>query len=392
MPISNKVKEKIESSSWIRKMFEEGNKLKQEFGAENVYDFSLGNPDIEPPEAFNEVIDRIVNNKDAHGLHGYMPNAGFVSVREKISEKVRKEHGTNIDSGGIIMTVGAAGGLNVIFKTILNADEEVIVPVPYFVEYGAYIDNHNGKMVLTETNDDFSLNVENIEKKINSNTKAILINSPHNPTGQIYSNDEIVALSNMLKKYQAKGQVIYLIADEPYREIVYDNIEVPQILSNYDNSLVVTSYSKTLSVPGERIGYIAVNPNASHYNDLIAGLTMCNRTLGFVNAPALMQLVVAELLSTKVDVEKYKRRRDLLIKGLTDAKLEFIFPKGAFYIFCKSPIEDDIEFVKHLKKYRILAVPGSGFGAKGYFRLAYCVDENVIENSLPKFKEAMDNL
>jgi aspartate aminotransferase len=381
MAISDKLLSSIEKSSMIRKMFEEGNLLKQKYGADNVFDFSIGNPDVKPPKAFHQIIRDIIENNQT-ALHGYMPNAGHLEVRKKISQKIRKEHGTTVDESGVVMTVGAAGGLNVIFRTLLNPGDEVVVIKPYFVEYGAYIDNHLGKMIL----------VDYIRKNITAKTKAILINSPNNPTGVIYSEKQIQDLSELLMSYQKQGQTIYLLADEPYREIVYDNQVVPPILSSYANSLVVTSYSKTLSIPGERIGYIAVSPDIADFKTVMEGLTLANRTLGFVNAPSLMQLVVAELLEESVNVDIYKKRRDLLLGGLKEAKIDYVYPDGAFYVFCKSPLENDVEFVNHLKKYNILAVPGSGFGVPGYFRLAYCISEKIIEKSLQFFKKAVQEL
>jgi len=390
MSISKSIKESMEKSSWIRKMFEEGARLKAEFGAENVFDFSLGNPDLNPPDEFFDILRGFASSGE-RGVHGYMPNAGFPGVRDTISNKVTRDHGVDINQDCIVMTCGAAGGLNTILKTILNPGEEIIVTVPYFVEYGFYIKNHGGEIVLVKTNDNFSLNVENIREAITEKTKAVLINSPNNPTGRIYSEEEIAYLSDMLREFNSDERTIYILADEPYREIVYDDVKVPSILKHYDNSMVVTSYSKSLSLPGERIGYIAVNPSCHEFDELMAGLILSNRILGFVNAPALMQRVVAELTEVSVDVEIYKRKRDLFIEGLSSAGYDYVKPEGAFYIFCKSPSDDDVDFVKHLQKYNILAVPGVGFGGPGYFRLAYCVPEDTIKNSIPKFKEALES-
>jgi aspartate aminotransferase len=325
-------------------------------------------------------------------LHGYMPNAGFDEVREAIARMVTETHGIDIRGENIVMTCGAAGGLNVVLKTILNPDDQVIVPKPYFAEYGFYIDNHGGKIVLVDTNDDFSLNIQTIKDAINDKTAAVLINSPNNPTGRVYSEDEIQSLSDLLKRGTDKGKTIYLVSDEPYRDIVYDNREVPSILRFYEQSVVVTSYSKSLSIPGERIGYIAINPACGEVDSLMSGFILCNRILGFVNAPALMQRLVARLGSLSVDVSTYKRRRDLLIEGLSDAGYQYVVPQGAFYLFCKSPIEDDVEFVRYLQRYNILVVPGSGFGGPGYFRIAYGVPERVIAKAIPRFKEALVDL
>lgn len=391
MAIAGHIKESIEKSSWIRKMFEEGIKLKAQFGEENVFDFSLGNPDLDPPEKFFEVLKGFAQ-KPVKGAHGYMPNAGYPSVCKAIAAKVSADEGITVPAENIIMTCGAAGGLNTVLKAILNPGDEVVVTKPYFVEYNFYITNHNGVARLADSYPDFSLNIDNIQKAITGKTRAVLINSPNNPTGRVYPEQQINDLSNMLEGLRKKGQIIYLVSDEPYKEIVYDNVKVPAILSRYSQSIVVNSYSKSLSIPGERIGFIAVNPSCDSIEQLMAGMILCNRILGYVNAPALMQRIVAELTDVTVDITPYKKRRDLLAGGLSGAGYSFPMPEGAFYIFCKSPIADDIKFVRHLQKFNILAVPGTGFGGPGYFRMAYCVPEDVIQRSIPKFKEAMDKL
>ena len=388
MTISSIIRESIEKSSWIRRMFEEGTKLKEQFGPENVYDFSLGNPDLEPPEEFFKAITNIASNRTG-GAHGYMPNSGFPAVRDKIAEGISRDHKITIDGNSVVMTCGAAGGMNVILKTILEPGEEVIVIKPYFAEYGFYISNHQGVMVTVNSGADFSLDIKNIEAAITDKTRAIIINSPNNPTGKIYSESEINSLALLLEKKSTGLRPIFLLSDEPYREIVYDKRTVPPLLSAYKNSMVINSYSKSLSLPGERIGYIAVNPEIQGYSLIMGGLNLCNRILGFVNAPALMQRVVADLSDVTVDVGLYQSRRDQLAEGLKAAGYEFNEPEGAFYIFCKSPVDDDVAFVKHLQTYNILAVPGSGFGGPGYFRIAYCVSENVIRKALPEFAKAL---
>ncbi|MDY6934558.1 MAG: pyridoxal phosphate-dependent aminotransferase [Spirochaetota bacterium] len=391
MHISAKIIDSIERSSWIRRMFEQGVKLKLRLGEEGVFDFSLGNPDLNPPEEFYSVLRGIIEDQSP-GVHGYMPNAGFPDSRESIAKRVSLDHEIHIDGEHVIITCGAAGGLNIILKTILNPGEEVIVPKPYFAEYGFYIDNHQGRMILVDTEEDFSLNIEKIDKSITNKTKAILINSPNNPTGIVYSEDEIRELSGLLESYARKNRIIYLISDEPYREIVYDGIKVPSILKQYAHSIVVSSFSKTFSIPGERIGYIAVNPSSVECDMLMSGLILSNRILGFVNAPALMQRVVVQICDLSIDVDVYKSRRELLVNGLQEAGYEFTKPGGTFYLFCRSPISDDIKFVEHLQKYNILVVPGSGFGGPGYFRISFCVSEEVIRRALPKFKEAIDSI
>jgi aspartate aminotransferase len=386
MPVSRYISESMEKSSWIRRMFEEGAVLKAKFGAQNVFDFSLGNPDLSPPESFFNALNTLCAERQ-NGKHGYMPNSGFPEVTAAMAKKVRKDHDVDIEGRHIVMTCGAAGGLNVVLKTILNKGDEVIVPSPFFVEYGFYVENHGGVLVQAGTNDDFSLNIGNIERAITPKTRAILINSPHNPTGTVYSESQIKELAQLLEKQT--GRIIYMVADEPYREIVFDGVIVPGILKHYRQSIAVTSFSKTLSLPGERIGYIAVNPSCAEVEKLMGGLILSNRILGFVNAPALMQRAVALLTEAAVDVDAYRRRRDLLVNGLYEAGYSFPKPSGAFYVFCKSPTSDDVAFVRHLLRFNILAVPGVGFAGPGNFRLAYCVSEEVIRGSLTKFREAL---
>ncbi len=388
MSISDKIKDSIEKSSWIRRMFEEGAKLKAEFGAENVYDFSLGNPDLEPPAEFFKVLEKMSSTR-VTGIHGYMPNSGFMDVRNAVAAKIGKEHKLKIDGNSVIMTCGAAGGMNIIMKTILDPGDEVIVIKPFFAEYGFYITNHQGVMVQVNSSPDFSINTENIEKAITDKTRAVIINSPNNPTGKIYSESDIEKLSALLSSKKPSGRPIFLLSDEPYREIVYAGKTASPILSKYKNAIVVNSYSKSLSLPGERIGYVAVNPEMDDHDLVMAGLNLSNRILGFVNAPAMMQRIVSQLNDVSVAVDIYKKRRDIFVKGLRDAGYSFAEPEGAFYLFIKTPTDDDVSFVRHLQKYNILAVPGVGFGGPGYIRLAYCVSEDIIERSIPKFKEAL---
>lgn len=391
MAIARKIKASISKSSMIRKMFEEGAILKKKYGADKVYDFSLGNPNIEPPEEFkNELISlaaRIIPMK-----HGYAPNAGFVETRQAIAEKINKTQNLKLAADNVIMSCGAAGALNVIFKSLLDPGDEVIVLTPYFVEYPFYIDNYRGVVKFVKTNDDFSLNIEAIAAAINDNTKAVLINSPNNPTGKVYNQQSINDLAKLLtEKGKELNKTIYLISDEPYVEIVYDGVTVPSILKAYKNAIVAYSYSKTLSLPGERIGYIAVNPEIDNCADLISALILCTRILGYVHAPALMQRIVAKLQEAAVDVKVYQKKRDMLCEGLSSAGYKFEKPQGAFYLFVQSPIPDDVEFVKTLLKKNILVVPGSGFGGPGYFRIAYCVDDATIINSMEGFAEAIND-
>jgi aspartate aminotransferase len=322
-----------------------------------------------------------------------MPNAGYPEVRAAVARKIREDEGVEIDENCIVMTVGAGGALNVVLKTILNLDDEIIIPKPFFVEYVFYIDNHGGKAVLVSTLGDFSLDLKAIEDAITPKTAAVLINSPNNPTGKVYSEEDIQALSALLTKKSAEiGRAIVLISDEPYRGITYDGMLVPSILRAYANSIVVTSFSKDLSLPGERLGYIAMNPKMDEAEVTANGLVLSNRILGFVNAPALMQKAVKNVLREIVDVSVYKRRRDRLYKALTSFGYECVKPEGAFYLFPKSPIPDDVAFVSALQKKLILTVPGAGFGGPGYFRIAYCVSDETIEGSLKGFEEAIKEL
>ncbi len=389
MSISTKMNDFAQRSSWIRKMFEEGARLQKKFGAENVFDFSLGNPDLSPPPQFAETLKRLVNDEKP-GVHGYMPNGGYPFVREAVARQISQEQEITVSADEILMTCGAAGALNVVLKSILNPGEEVIILSPFFVEYNFYVDNHGGATKIVNTRNDFSLDLEAISGAISEKTKGIIINSPNNPTGRIYSATELAQLGEILTAAQEKfNSTIFLLSDEPYRKIIYDDNVVPSIFKAYDNSIVVSSYSKDLSLPGERIGYIAVHPQITDKGPLIGALTLANRILGYVNAPALMQRVIAELQGLTVDCSIYAKRRKTFEKILTDAGYEFTSPQGAFYFFPKSPWENDAEFVAHLQKFKILAVPGRGFGMPGYFRLAFCVDDGVIERSAPAFQEAI---
>jgi aspartate aminotransferase len=381
----------------IRKMFEEGNQLKKQYGAQNVFDFSIGNPDLDPPPAFHRVFLRLAG-EDAKGSHGYMPNAGYPEVREALAKKASREQGITIDGSRIVMSVGAAGGLNVVLKSILNPGDEIVVSRPYFMEYRVYAANHGGGLVEVDALPDFNLDINAIGAALTEKTAGVLINSPHNPTGRVYPASTIAALADLLRNHGKKtGRYPYLIADEPYREIVYSGAEAPPILSAYEESLVVTSYSKNLSLPGERIGYIALSPHARDGDDLLAALIYATRVLGYVNAPALMQRIVAELTEERVDVAVYARRRDAFKKVLDEVGIRYIEPEGAFYLFCQVPpgvvsgkTGDDLVFTDHLKKHLILGVPGSSFKKAGWVRFAYCVDESVIRNSGPAFKKAME--
>ncbi|HSQ86506.1 MAG TPA: pyridoxal phosphate-dependent aminotransferase [Desulfobacterales bacterium] len=390
MTIANHIKSKISGSSWIRKMFEEGTRLKAEYGAENVFDFSLGNPNLEPPEKFKKVLKNTVMSL-AGTDHGYMPNTGYPHVRKSVAEYLCEEEQVQISENDVIMTCGAAGALNVILKAILDPGDEVITPAPYFVEYQFYADNHGGVLKTVSTKSDFSLDIDAIDAAITEKTKAVLINSPNNPTGQIYSKESLDELGSLLKENgKHLNRTLYLISDEPYRKIVYDGYTVPSIFKSYKESIIATSYSKDISIPGERIGYLVVHPEASFKEELIGGMALANRILGFVNAPGLMQRVVASLQGARVDISAYARKKDMLCNGLAQCGYDFVEPPGAFYLFPKTPIPDDVTFVKELQKELILTVPGSGFGGPGHFRIAFCVDDLTIKNAMPGFKRTME--
>jgi aspartate aminotransferase len=389
MAIAKKIKEYMDRSSWIRKMFEQGLELKAKYGAEKVFDFSLGNPNLEPPQQVKDAILKVLESK-IPGKHAYMPNAGLREAREAVASSLSKEHSLSIPWENVIMTCGAGGGINAVLKTLLDNEDNVIVLAPYFVEYLFYIDNHNGFGMIVDTNEDFTLDIEAIEKSIGYKTKAIILNSPNNPSGRVYSESSLKDLANVLKKANERlGKIIYLVSDEPYRKLAYDGIRVPSIFQIYPHSLIVTSYSKDLSLPGERIGYVAVSPMMENPRDVIDGLTFANRILGFVNAPALMQRILPYLQAVSVDVDEYRKKRDLLCAGLYEAGYQFEKPQGAFYVFPKSPIKDDVHFVQELLKENILAVPGTGFGRKGHFRLAYCVEDRVIAGAIDGFAKAI---
>ncbi len=389
MAVARKIHESIQNASWIRRIFEEGRERKEKYGAGNVFDFSLGNPNLEPPPKFKQVLSKLIS-EDAHGQHGYMLNAGIVKTRNAVADHLNKSNRATFTADDIVMTVGAGGALNVVFKTILNPGEEVIIPKPYFVEYDNYLDNHQGLSRLVGTRPDFSLDFDTISEAITEKTKAVMINSPNNPTGNVYHEAELNELANLLSHYSEKsGQTIYLISDEPYRKIVYDGITVPSIFDLYDESFVVTSFSKDLSIAGERIGYVAAHPDMSDKKIIMTGLSLCNRTLGYTNAPAFMQRAISHLLEDSVDISIYQKKRDLLCDGLASFGYDFVKPKGAFYLFLKTPIDDDFVFMRALQEENILTVPGSGFGGPGHLRIAYCVSDETIEKALPGFERVI---
>ena len=387
--ISEKMKYMVANGSAIRAMFEEGNRLIKLYGAENVFDFSLGNPNVPAPESVKSALIEIVEETDPIVLHGYTSNSGYADVKEAVAASLNKRFGTNFAGKNIIMTVGAAGGLNVILKTLLNPDDEVLTFAPYFVEYRSYVSNFGGKLIEVSPNPPyFQPKLDEFEQMITPKTKAVIVNTPNNPTGVVYSEETIKKMAAIMEAKQKEyGTEIYLISDEPYRELVYDGVEVPYLTKYYDNTIVGYSYSKSLSLPGERIGYLVIPDEVTDSELVVAAATVANRVLGFVNAPTLQQKLVAKCLDEETDLTYYNRNREALYNGLKECGFECIKPEGAFYLFVKSPVENEKEFCEAGKKYNILMVPGSSFACPGYVRLAYCVSYETIMNSLPKFKE-----
>ena len=388
--LSNEVRGFLGNSSMIRRMFEAGIELKKQYGADNVYDFSLGNPDLPPPPEIKTAMQEISADADKMFSFGYMPNAGSIECRSALAKLIKKEQDLTVDPADIIVTCGAAGGINAFFRAVMERGDEVICPSPYFVEYGFYAGNYGGTLKPVPTNEDFSLNIANIEAAITPQTRAVILNSPNNPTGKIYTASELAEVAEVLlaarKKY---NRMIYIIADEPYRFLNFDGQEIPSIAKIYDGTIIIGSFSKTLSLPGERIGYIAVSPQLENKAELIGAMTLTNRILGFVNAPVVGQKLIEKCWDCQVDLDIYRRRRNAMAKVLDDAGIEYIMPGGAFYFFPKSPVADERIFIDALLKERVLAVPGRGFGAPGYFRLAFCVSEKNITDSAESFKKAM---
>ncbi len=389
MSIAKRIETVIAGSSWIRRMFEEGSELKKRYGAENVFDFSLGNPNLPPPPRFREVLREIIAT-EGPGAHAYMPNTGYPEVCGAVAGFLTGEQGVPVEPSDVIMTCGAAGALNIALKALLDPGDEVLTPVPCFVEYGFYADNHGGVLTTAPSRPDFQLDLDALSAALTPRTKVVLINSPNNPTGAVYSSASLAALGECLaRKSREFNRTIYLVSDEPYRKVVFDGISVPSLFTAYPESLIATSYSKDISIPGERIGFVAVNPRAAYRRPLIAGMALANRILGFVNAPALMQRAVARLQGERTDIAAYQRKRDLLCDAFTAMGYEFVKPAGTFYLFPRAPIADDVEFAQALKAERILVVPGSGFHAPGYFRIAFCVSDDTITRALPGFERAL---
>ena len=392
--ITDEIKGYVANSSMIRRMFEAGIELRKKYGADKVYDFSLGNPDLPPPPEVKQALEAIAARADRPFALGYMPNAGYPALREKLAAHLSKEQNVTVPASHVIMTCGAAGGINVFFRAVLEAGDEVICPAPYFVEYGFYAGNHRGKLIPVPSKDfTFELDLDALEKAFTAKTRAVILNTPNNPTGQIYTRAELARLAEIIAAMEKKyNRTIYVVSDEPYRFLNFDNVELPGTFELFPHSVVIGSYSKNLSLAGERLGYIAVSPKIEGGDELVAALTICNRILGFVNAPALAQQILEVCMEAQVDLEVYRARRTAMAKILTDAGVEFNMPRGAFYFFPKSPVPDDRQFVDALLKECILAVPGRGFGGPGYVRLAFCVDVKVIEGAAEGMKRAVASL
>jgi aspartate aminotransferase len=380
----------MEEGSWIRRMFEEGIALKKQYGEDNVFDLSLGNPILEPPAEFTQELKRLAESPVV-GLHRYMENAGYPETRTAVAEQLARETGISLTGRDIIMTCGAAAALNVAFRTILNLGDEVIVFAPYFTEFMNYIEHQGGTPKILPTDERFLPRLDVLETGIGPKTKAVLINSPNNPTGVVYGEDLIHGLGELLSKKEAQyGKNIFLISDEAYRKIIYDGWQYPSPLNHYLQTIIVTSHSKDLGLAGERIGYIALHPNCVDHDEMIDGFVFCNRTLGFINAPALMQRIVRHLQQSTVRVDEYQRKRDFLYDNLIRMGYSLTKPQGAFYMFPKSPLEDDVAFVRELQQWQVLTVPGTGFGSPGHFRISYCVDDRTLEGSLAGFRKASE--
>ena len=389
MTVSQKVRRFMDEGGWIRRVFEEGMALKAQIGAENVFDLSLGNPVMEPPKEFHDELRRLANDPMS-GMHRYMPNPGYLETRQAVAGALKKDMGLDFTGAEVIMSCGAAAAANVVLKTILNEGDEVIILSPYFWEYLYYIDNHGGVAVVAPCDDQFQPDLTKIETVMTPKTRAIMVNSPNNPSGAVYSEESLKGLAELLERKQAEhGTEIFIISDEPYKRIIFDDMKFPQVLPHYDNSVVVTSHAKDLALPGERIGYIAINPNYKDKEELSSGLAFCNRTLGFVNAPALMQHIVRNLQEVSVDSGYYEKKRDYLCQNLWDLGYDVVQPQGAFYLYPKAPIEDDVVFCRTLLNSNVLVVPGRGFGTPGYFRISYCVEDWVLEGAVKGFASGL---
>ena len=388
MSMSEGVRRRMQEGSWIRRMFEEGARLKQRYGERNVFDLSIGNPVMEPPPQFHRELLELAS-RPVPGMHRYMPNAGYDETRAAVAAQLRRELGLEFAADGVVMTCGAAGGMCVALKTLINPGEEVIIFRPFFVEYLNYVDNVGGVPRLLASDGAFLPRLDELEAAISERTRALILNSPHNPTGVVYPPEVLRGIGEVLQRKEGQyGRPVYILSDEAYSNLVYDGLSFPSPAQFHRHTLVVRSYSKDLALPGERIGFVALHPECADRSDLFGGLVFCNRTLGFVNASALMQHIVRHLQGVTVSVAEYQQKRDFMLDNLTEMGYQMVKPRGAFYIFPRSPIEDDVAFVRELLQLKVLTVPGSGFGTPGYFRIAYCVEDKVLEGSLDGLRQA----
>ena len=390
MAVARKIRSFMEQGSWIRRMFEEGVALKAQHGADNVYDLSLGNPEVEPPPEFDRELRRLLDS-GTPGLHRYMPNAGYPETRAAVAAQLAEETGLPFTANSVIMTCGAGGALNVVFKTLLDPGDDVVIFAPFFVEYAYYADNHGGSCRVVPHDDGFMPDFTALDEAIGPRTRIVLVSSPSNPTGVVYSADVLSRIGEAIRRGESEHDTeISLVSDEPYRKILFDGAEYPQMFDHHPRSIVATSHSKDLALPGERIGFVAVSPSYEGADEVMDGLTFCNRTLGFVNAPALMQHVVRELQGVTIEVGPYQAKRDFLYGALTGIGYSVVKPGGAFYMFPKTPIDDDVAFVDELRKHRVLVVPGTGFGSPGHFRISYTVSQATLEGSIDGFRRAFE--
>ena len=394
MAVAAHIKEMMASSSFIRKMFETGNEMKAAYGAANVFDFSLGNPSAAPPREFQDSLERTVAG-DYPGKYKYMPNAGYPDVRRKLAGWISKEYGAEIGEDAVLMTAGAGGALNTALKTLCNPGDQVLVSAPLFMEYRFYAANHGCELKIVDTLPGFELDLDGIERAINEKTAVYLLNSPNNPSGKVYSGESLAGLADILeRKSREYGRRIYLLSDEPYRRIVYGDVKVPSVFRLYRHSAVATSFSKELSIPGERIGWLAVHPEAEDAKNIFGGFVLCNRILGYVNAPGIMQKAIAPVLDARVDMSVYTRNRDILCRGLKDIGYDLYEPDGTFYLFPKAPGDDgdEMKIVDALQRQKVLVVPGRGFGSPGFFRISFCADSETVGRSIPLFKAAFNEV
>ncbi|MBN2724242.1 MAG: pyridoxal phosphate-dependent aminotransferase [Deltaproteobacteria bacterium] len=391
MTISSYIASSMSKASWIRKMFETGNELRKKYGNENVFDFTLGNPTAPPPEKFNQVLKETALSTEK-GVHRYMSNSGLESTRKSVADALNVDTEKHISPENVIMTVGAAGALNITLKSLIDPGDEVIFMVPYFPEYHFYVENHCGKAVTVETDEHFQVVPDAIRAALTNKTRALILNTPNNPTGVIYKRSTLEKINSILLEHKRNtGHTVYVISDEPYRKLIYEGVKIPSTIDIFNDIIFCTSHSKDLGLPGERIGFAVVAPGCDDEKELINALIFCNRTLGYVNAPAFMQRIVGKLQTETVNINEYEEKRNIFYEGLMEAGYELVKPEGAFYLFPKSPVDDDVKFVQALVEEKILAVPGSGFGRKGFFRLSYCLDFSTIQRSIPIFKRVLDH-